>query len=106
MLEVTIIVPKLDNAGVSLKRERASVEEDILTLAGGFSKDKIHGAWYNGEQTYRDVSWRYTVAASEQQAAWLTEKAGEWASWLRQECLYVSVREASVSFVLPVKAAA
>jgi hypothetical protein len=52
------------------------------------------------------VSWRYTVAASEQQAAWLTEKAGEWASWLRQECLYVSVREASVSFVLPVKAVA
>jgi hypothetical protein len=108
MFEVTVIVPVRDNAGKALTGERRKIEGELLTLAGGFSRDKIVGQWRDSAtgKVYRDESYRYTTACDMVTAACIQANAADWCEWLRQEALYVSVREAVVTFAEPVKVVA
>ena len=107
MVEVTVIVPAKDNAGVSLARERKAIEQDVLTLCGGYTRDKVSGAWLGDDgRCYHDESYRYTLACTVEVARLVASKASEWCSVLRQECLYLSERAVQVEFVKPVKVAA
>lgn len=107
MFEVTVIVPVRDNDGKALTGERHKIEGELLTLAGGFSRDKIVGQWRGDDgRVYRDESYRYTVACTGEVVRQLTDRASEWCSVLRQEALFVSARAVQVEFVQPVKAVA
>lgn len=107
MYEVTVIVPVRDNAGKALTGERHKIERRLLELAGGYSRDKIVGAWLGDDgKLYRDESYRYTLACDAVTAARIRANASAWCSLLRQEALYVSQRDAAVTFAEPVKVVA
>ena len=107
MYEVTVIVPVRDNAGKALTGERHKIERRLLELAGGYSRDKIVGAWLGEDgKLYRDESYRYTMACDGEIAASIRLAAHDWCEALRQEALYVSQRQANVVFAEPVKVVA
>lgn len=100
MFERVVIVPDVDNAGVSLEAQRAAIESQLLDIAGGFTSDRVSGAWRGDDGTiYRDSSTRYTLAVSEAQDAAIVAALPQWCEALRQECLFTSVRPVAVAFV-------
>lgn len=107
MLERVIIVPDVDNAGVSLKRERGFIEETLLSIAGGFTADRVRGAWKDERgKTYRDRSTRYTLVLTPEQDKEIEQRLPWWTANLRQEALFTSRREVDVTFVTIEKQAA
>lgn len=97
MSEVVFVVPRKDNAGVSLAREIKRIEAEILDLAGGFTREKVTGAWKDKGRVYLDDSFRYTVEVA--YAEDITDRIPEWGAWLRQQAMYVSVREPVTTIV-------
>jgi hypothetical protein len=101
MFARTIILPVKDNKGVSLLNERRAVEGQLLTLAGGYTRDKVTGAWLDNGKVYRDQSYRYTLAVDAAQDAAIVAQLPVWCESLRQLALYTTRQEVDVSFIEP-----
>ncbi len=102
MQERVVIVPDQDNDGQSLASERESIENALLGVAGGFTSDRVSGAWRGDDGTvYRDYSTRYTVAVDPETDARIVALLPLWCELLRQQCLYTAARVVEVAFVSP-----
>jgi hypothetical protein len=102
MYERVIIVPNKDNNGVSLASVQRAIEHALLGIVGGFTVDKVNGAWRGeGGRTYRDESKRYTLAVDAEQDRLIQVSLPVWCELARQECLFTSRREVEVEFVYP-----
>jgi hypothetical protein len=100
MLERTIIIPDRDNNGASLARERATIAYALLQLAGGYTADRVRGAWLGEDGTvYHDTSTRYTLAVTSEQDAAILARIPAWCGKLRQQCVYTSARAVDVAFI-------
>jgi len=103
--ELTIIVPTSDNQGKSLWQETQEIENTLLALAGGFSRDQISGAWLGSNGTrFNDASTRYTVICTSAVATAIKTLVPQWCALTHQEALYFGNRSAGVSFILPTAA--
>jgi len=88
IIERVVILPKVDNAGKSLTAEIARIEREILTIAGGYTKASVQGAWLDAGKVYTDRSLQYTITTPAAQDAAIASMLPRWCSELRQEALY------------------
>lgn len=100
MRERVVIIPLKDNNGVRLDRQRRAIEGVMLSLVGGFTAEKVRGAWVASDgRVMRDESTRYTLAVTPEQDREIVDLLPAWRDLLRQEALYSSVRSADIVFV-------
>lgn len=99
MLERTVILPQRDNEGKSLASQRAAIELELCAIAGGWTRERVSGAWLDKGKLYRDANYRYTLAVDEGQDAAIMARVPAWCARLRQLALYTSRRACDVAIV-------
>lgn len=99
----SVTIPLFDNEGESLRAEENQIAEAILSIAGGFSRTRIQGAWRDDAgKVYEDESRVYFTYVDDEKAQQLLSLTPAWAALLRQECLMVEVQAVKTAFVYPV----
>ncbi len=105
LTESKLILPILDNDGLSLSKERLQIEDMILRDFGGFNRAASSGAWRDpvSGRVYSDDCLTYTIAGDWSgvvQRRTLEGIARYAARIMRQECIYLSL-SGDVQFVAP-----
>lgn len=103
VVKVTVILPKKDNEGESLKTK---VEDILLEVAfnyGGYTTDNVRGAYRTKKGDIAcDRSKRFFVIMPRKRIPSFLARAKRWARVLRQESLYVEISQPeAVFFVEP-----
>ena len=99
--KISITLPLRDNRGRSLRRQVASIKEELLSIAGGVSVYRVRGAWRADHgRVYRDTSdVAYTIVDDALAAKILADLVPAWAGLLRQECVLVIIEPVQAHFV-------
>ena len=90
---MTVLVPKLSNAGVSFPRLLfLKYEEFLRRLASGHTADDAEGSWQDGGQVYRDQHRRYSVIVSSARAVDVALQISQYVQKeFNQKAVYVEV---------------
>lgn len=99
MVKRTVVLPRKDNDGRSLRSQLASVETDMRNIAGGFTRSPATGEWADSGRIYRDSNYAYWLTVDASADAELVAAMPDWAKLLRQEALYTDASQVDVQFV-------
>lgn len=102
MKEQRIVLPRADNRGNPLDRLRASLEEHLTDIYGGYTILPANGGWRSPSGlVHREPVWIFDVAAPDTAA--VRDHLREIASWLandaNQEAIYVRHANGDVEFI-------
>lgn len=102
MIERAVIVPKVDNNGVSLARQCRQIQAELLDIAGGVSVDNQRGIWKGDDgRIYRDRAWRVWTLVDAAQDQRIIGRLEAWRRLTRQECLLSIGRTVDAVFTVP-----
>ena len=100
MQKISIIIPKNNNDGRPFPEDRIrSIELELLKISGGYSRYDVTGQWIDGGKIYTDISFKYDLIVTSDQADLVKTVVSGAKTVLNQLSMYFEEQETKLLFL-------